>query len=266
MSRKFYIYVLNILLFTGSCNSQNQTGNYSVMSNDTVSKDYFKNSRIKEMGQIKEGKLNGTFLGYFKNGGIKIKGNYENGKKTGIWLDYDSNGLTSSVNYYFDDTLIYKNLDASDYHFVDYKNSNSIFSMKIPKYWEIISPTNPILCAFKKKDTTDVVFSPNMILIKDKKFNNDFDVCINQNIELLQKEFSFFKIISGGDLVIDNKRAKQYAYIAIANGTKVGALVTFIEKEDDIYILTGMAFNEPSGAFLKYRALFEEISNSVRLY
>lgn len=204
----------------------------------------------------------GVYKEFYKDGVLKIKGKYELGKKTGIWIDYNSIGEPEKAVYMYNDSVYYSGLDPQDYVLEKYpiKGKNVI---DLPVKWDKGNIDNSSLlltCTKKCKDQ----FCPT-ISITYTKLKGSFHDLVEENIATTRKEFDYFKIVSGGEVKINNLRGEQYSCITIYNGIKLGLLATFILKDDDVYIITSMALNDPEGSFLKYQDLFVEIASTFTL-
>ena len=75
----------------------------------------------QSQGFIKNGKMEGSWIGYWDNGQLSYKGEYKNGKREGSWISYWDNGQLKSkgnwkngktegswISYYDNGQLMYK--------------------------------------------------------------------------------------------------------------------------------------------------------------
>ena len=53
---------------------------------------YYKNGKIKEEKNYKNGMLNGNLKHFWENGNVHTTGRYKNNKRTGIWSTYNRKG------------------------------------------------------------------------------------------------------------------------------------------------------------------------------
>ncbi len=235
--------ILFLLIF--SCKGRNDNSNeFSNKSNDN------QKSRI--------------FTDYYKNGTIKQTGRYENGLKFGVWRDYNSYGKVTQVKCYNADTILFDNLDITDYDFKKTSFSEGAFTISYPSNWELLPVDSPVNFASRKKTHDTVDFSPNIVVLIYNRKKADFKSEVAYNMSVLDKEYTSYKVMSGKTFTINGKQAKRYEYIAVANLRKVAAMATFIELSNEkTMIITGMASNDPLGSYFIYRDIFEMVSNSI---
>jgi len=61
---------------------------------------YYKNGRVKQERNYKNGLLNGNLISYWENGLIHTKGKYKESKRIGIWKTFSKKGkLLLSENH-----------------------------------------------------------------------------------------------------------------------------------------------------------------------
>ncbi len=61
---------------------------------------FYKNGRVKQEKNYKNGELNGNLVSYWDNGLVHTKGQYENNKRIGVWNTYNKRGkLVLSENH-----------------------------------------------------------------------------------------------------------------------------------------------------------------------
>ena len=80
----------------------------------------------------------------------------------------------------------------------------------------------------------------------------------------LMSQFNGCRIVTERQFEIDKKPSYQAAFMFETENRRLGGVVTVIQHQSDVYNIMCVADNEPSGSFLKYKNLFEEIAYSFR--
>jgi hypothetical protein len=74
-----------------------------------------------------------------------------------------------------------------------------------------------------------------------------------------------FKVVTERKLLIHQLPAYQLAYMFETQNVRLGGMVTFINSGVEVYLVIASASNQQPGDFLRYKGLFEEITNSFSI-
>lgn len=222
----------------------------------------YENGQIKIKTFNKDKKYHGEYVELYKNGNLKEKGVMSKGLKTGVWKTYYEDGDLKEVNQYNKGELTFK-LDKYDFIFDTLFIDSNKIKILSPTNWESKSSNGTLLYYSRKRCNDSVSFCPNITIAKEKireglKFNDYIDI----NIELLESQSSFIRIIKKYEFTLNGLPSYQTSYLLEENGIGLGALSTWIKVDDVSYVITGIAMNGKEGEFLKYRGLFREIALS----
>lgn len=74
---------------------------------------YYENGNVQQVGNFKDGKLEGKWISYTENGNVQTIAEYKEGRKNGKWQ-------------FFDNGIISKEVDYKDNRIEEVRNLNSI--------------------------------------------------------------------------------------------------------------------------------------------
>ncbi|RYD59283.1 MAG: hypothetical protein EOP56_00005 [Sphingobacteriales bacterium] len=196
---------------------------------------------------------------YSNSGNLDTQGLLISGMKTGVWKFYNNDNIVGCA-YYFNDTITF-NLDKDDFitKHICFEGTNMCISA--PLSWEIGNIDKKL--HYVKKECRDS-FCPNLGITVDT-VNGDLESRVNRDLSAFEKRYPQIKFIDKKRLLIDSKESIRIGYIFSSQGNNLGALSTWIKNGKTVYIITGIAINEPAGEFLKLRGAFEEMSTSFRI-
>jgi hypothetical protein len=264
-------YILLFFIIASCQNKSNKTDSTTSQSDtqevnnkkDSIHVEYYPNGNKKVMAEVKETRLDGKYELYNEYGVIKEKGNMLQGHKNGIWRYFKDEGGLIKAFLYNEDKVVFE-LDTNDYSTTKKVKAEEI-EISLPVQWIISDTKNKvILLAARKKCSTIVKFCPNITISKeDIAPGLSFNDYVLKNFEIIKSRFSNqIKPVAQGELSINGLSSFQLTYIALANNTKLAGITTWIKKGNTAYIITGMAINEEGNEFLKYKNLFQEITDS----
>lgn len=272
------IYSVIVCLGLLACNNENNKTENSEMKengnkpNKEIAKDstyveYYENGSKKVIADTVNGKYHGLYNRFYMNGNIAESGIMINGFKSGVWKGYNEKGILVNVAEYYNDKLLF-NLDKSNFSLLPKAIEQEGIEINIPINWETKDGDTPnMLFVSQKKCDEATVFCPNITLTKEKlKDDMNLGDYLQSSIELLNKQLSNFKPVAKGEVLINGLSAFQITYLMQVNGVKLGGITTWINSNDTIYIITGMAINETNSEFLKYKGLFQEITDTFKKY
>jgi hypothetical protein len=261
------------LLLVGACQSKQNTeqnmekANNQSVAEDTIHTEFYSNGNKKVVVNIEQGKYNGKYSFYSENGKLSEEGIMIMGLKNGIWKYYDKDNYLQKVLEYDNDKILFE-LDKADFSLLPHVIEKERIEINVPINWKTDTNYNlPILLSSKKKCDVSVVFCPNFTLTKEAlQKDMTFDDYLKFSYKLMGQKISYFKAVTQGQLLINGLPAFQIAYLGLVNGVKLGGVTTWINKGNDVYIVTGLAINEKDSEFLKYKGLFQEVASSFREY
>ncbi|HMI60789.1 MAG TPA: hypothetical protein VK518_07775 [Puia sp.] len=255
--------LLITFLFFSNCNEPSKKRDFQTGANgDSVQVNYFDNGTRSDETSIKNGVPNGPYTSYYQNGSIKETGLLINGRKGTIWKIFDSSNKLLRVQHFDDDKVIF-DLPVDDFTFERKSNDKAGFSIKLPRSWiTAFSDSSALMTSHKNCDSG--VFCPNIIITKGLMTTNSFTSFGDTIKRTLMSHFNGCRIVTERQFEIDKKPSYQAAFMFEAENRQLAGVVTVIQHQTEVYNIISMAGNEPSGSFLKYKGLFEEIAYSFR--
>lgn len=250
-----HVVIISLCLLVAACSDK-------VKENDM--NEAIDNTSFKVIATKKDGKYHGQYALVDTKGNIIESGIMIEGMKNGVWKYYNDEGSLKKVLQYYNDSVVFE-LDKSDFSLLSFNIDNDQFVIDIPINWGTeVKRDSRILLISKKKCDSSYVFCPNMTITKET-LNEDIELVnyLNASLNTLRQKMQNLKIVNKGEVIINGFPSYQLTYTAEFNNTKLGGLITWIRKDDDIYIITGMAMNENS-AFLKYKGLYQEVALSFK--
>ncbi|HBS86989.1 MAG: hypothetical protein A2W91_02115 [Bacteroidetes bacterium GWF2_38_335] len=191
--------------------------------------------------------------------GNRMEGDLINSKKHGVWKFYSVKNILDSVNFYRGDT-VYLKLDKDDYNceFISIKNK---YKVSVPKKWKIENSENENVLLSLFKNCNDS-FKPVITITYEKNNFKSFKEYIENSIYSLQNKPYFKELLQSNLTKINKNQAAYVSFEIIVNEEIAGVLAIFIDINNEIFVFTGTAFNEPKGEFLRYKVVFEKIAES----
>jgi len=256
----------NQTMSTTSSENDKETLEKNVMR-DSVYFEYYENGNKKVIASTEGGKYHGKYTALYENGNIAESGFMVNGMKSGVWKNYNEQGVLDNVKEYYNDKQMF-DLDKADFSLLSRALEQEKIEINMPINWEVKGGDDPRLLLVSQKNCNEsVAFCPNITFTKEKlKDEMDFNSYLQLSVDLLQKQLSYFKPVAKGEVLIDNLPAFQMTYLMQVEGIKLGGITTWINNNGVVYVVTGMAINEENSEFLKYKGLFQEVTDSFKRY
>lgn len=269
--KKVLVYSFLVFFLVG-CKNENKMDSKNKSLKNMESKEskqfnyfeYYENNKIRLRAKKADEVFHGRYEEFYKNGNLKLSGAMNSDKKVSVWRNFEEEGNLKSVNLYKADSIINtfgpKNFELS------YTKIKGL-EIKVPTSWITDKNIDSTVLLTSRKNCKDKSsFCPNysLQLYNLIDLNLSFEEFINLNLKKMNNQSSFFKVIDQGTPPYE-KKAFQVIYILKSkNNYKLAGVSTFIQINDFVFIITGMAPNEEEDEFIEYKVLFQEISGSLR--
>lgn len=253
------IILIYLALLSLSCNGSKRI-QFVVTNGDTVILTYSEKNTLISESFVKNGNLNGLSTEFTDRGKVKRKGNFLDGLKTGVWLEYTETGKPIAASYYFNDSVIYGDIDPNDYDLHKYTFKDRKLKINLPVHWIKDENRKGVLISSNKSCEDHKTFCPNINIVS-YELTGDFNASVTNNLKQMS-QLTDFKIIVSKGITINKSSVLQFTYIYTYNNVKLAGMTSFFLNDRIVYVITCSALNEPEGSFMRYKDLFEMITKS----
>jgi hypothetical protein len=253
-------------LFMLSCSSgkeQKARESIEIKNGDSTHVVYDENGNLQSSVAIKNGVKNGIYTSYYPNGKVKETGLMDKSKRTSVWKLYSKSGDLEKADVYYADSVIL-NLDPAEFRFTQQSVKKYGFSIDVPKAWKTNVDQQGMLLV-SSKNCVGLVYCPNITITKDTLVAQTFQEYAIETRDAILESLAKAEVITDRVYTINSLPAYQFAYSFEEGTRKLGGVSTLVNSSTGIYIITGLAPNDPPGSFLKYKGFFEEVAYSFRV-
>lgn len=255
---------LSVLLVSCSTSANKKSGESIEINNgDSTHVVYDENGNLQSAVAIRNGAGNGIYTSYYPNGKVKETGMMEKNKRTSVWKWYSKSGEIEKADVYYADSIIL-NLDPAEFRFREESVKKYGFSIDVPKAWNTKADQQGMLLV-SSKNCVGLIYCPNVTITKDTLAGQDFPAYSVETRDAILESLANAETITDRIFTINNLPAYQFAYSFEEGTRKLGGVSTLINASTGIYIITGLAPNDPPGSFLRYKGFFEEVANSFKV-
>lgn len=258
--------LISPVLFMLACSSgkeQKARESIEIKNGDSTHFVYDENGNLQSSVAIKNGVKMGTYTSYYPNGKVKETGLMDRNKRTSVWKLYSKSGDLEKADVYFADSVIL-NLDPAEFRFKEESVKKYGFSIDVPKVWNTKVDQQGMLLV-SSKNCVGLVYCPNITITKDTLAGQSFQEYAIETRDAILESLANAEIVIDRMLTINNVPGYQFAYSFEEGTRKLGGVSTLVNASTGIYIITGLAPNDPPGSFLRYKGFFEEVANSFRV-
>lgn len=259
---KFFILLFFISCFFWRCTNTNQNTNETIITDSMM---------INDSSQtiVYWRKLQTNYIEKYEDGTPYIVGEIKNNLKDGVWKIFGKKGELQAVKLYYNDSLLF-DLDPLDFSYREVNINKKEISVLLPFNWETKlftkEESNVVIFTSEKRCLKDDLFCPNITFTYEiLNVDSTFEEYLRASYKLIENTFSDFKLVAQGDVSSSSITAYQITYLMTVDEVKLGGVTTWIynSESNSVYCLTGLALNQENSEFLKYKVLFQEISNSI---
>lgn len=254
------------VLFMLSCSSgggSKARESIEIKNGDSTHVVYDENGNVQSSVSIKNGLKNGTYTSYYPSGKVKETGLMDRNKRTSVWKLYSKSGELEKADVYHGDSVIL-NLDPAEFRFTEESVKKYGFSVDLPKVWNTKVDQQGMLLV-SSKNCVGLVYCPNITITKDTLTGQSFQDYALETRDAILESLANAEVITDRVFTTNNLPTYQFAYSFEEGTRKLGGVSTLVNASTGIYIITGLAPNDPPGSFLRYKGFFEEVANSFRV-
>lgn len=234
-----------------------------IKNGDSTHVVYDENGNLQSSVSMKNGVNNGTYTSYYPNGKVKETGLMEMNKRTSVWKLYSKSGDLEKADVYYADSVII-NLDPAEFRFTEESVKKYGFSISLPKAWSTKVDQQGMLLV-SSKNCVGLVYCPNITITKDTLAGQSFQDYALETRDAILESLAHAEVITDRVFTINNIPSYQFAYSFEEGTRKLGGVSTLLNASTGVYIVTGLAPNDPPGSFLRYKGFFEEVANSFKV-
>jgi hypothetical protein len=254
------------ILFMLACSSGSGSKareSIEIKNGDSTHVVYDENGNLQSSVAIKNGVKNGTYTSYYPNGKVKETGLMDRNKRTSVWKLYSKSGDLEKADVYYGDSIVL-NLDPAEFRLKEESVKKYGFSIDLPKAWNTKVDQQGMLLV-SSKNCVGLVYCPNITITKDTLTGQSFQEYALETRDAILESLANAEVITDHVSTINNAPGYQFAYSFEEGTRKLGGVSTLVNASSGIYIITGLAPNDPPGSFLRYKGFFEEVANSFRV-
>lgn len=221
---------------------------------DSINKDL-----VHENRNIITDTVSGIINSKYPSGKLKESGRLIEGRKNGIWKFYDEEGHLSSVEYFYKNEKL-AIVDKNDFIYTTILIDN--ISIDLPFQWEIKRNYKKAMLFAVKNNLESSKFAPTINILK-VPIDTGFEInkFIMQDQEDLKNNYNDIAFTEVKHLKVSGLNAYEMLYYIKLNNFKLVTVSTYIQKGNDLYIITHIS-EANKDEFMKYNDLFDEIINS----